>query len=173
MWTVTIDQMAGAWCRRQAHDLTLHRWDAQHARGHAQPFHAERAADFTGELFEATLPYTLPFFGPCPNQPRAANGRRFVLPTHRRGHRQTTPIPDPDPAVATLTGTASDLLLARWRRPTATTVAGDPTAGRLATSHRRITQRFTGTGSVRTSFNRRVRAVVAGALRGWHGPGSG
>src|SRR2546423_13781629 len=37
MWSVTVEQRAGAWCRRQAHDTTVHRWDAQNAPGHADP----------------------------------------------------------------------------------------------------------------------------------------
>jgi uncharacterized protein (TIGR03083 family) len=88
MWTVTIDQKASAWCRRQAHDLTVHRWDAQNAYGLAHPIHAERAADFIDELFEAALPYILPFLGrPAPNVSLAL----------RSADGTYTPIPRPDP----------------------------------------------------------------------------
>ncbi|OLE30659.1 MAG: hypothetical protein AUG44_00745 [Actinobacteria bacterium 13_1_20CM_3_71_11] len=130
MWTVTIDQKASAWCRRQAHDLTVHRWDAQNAYGSAHPIHADRAADFIDELFEAALPYILPFLGrPVPEVSLAL---RSVDGTYRRRIDGTTGQPhlshDPTPADATLTGTPSDLLLALWRRTNATTLTGDPAA---------------------------------------------
>jgi uncharacterized protein (TIGR03083 family) len=130
MWTVTIDQKAGAWCRRQAHDLTVHRWDAQHAYGHAQPIPAERATDFIDELFEAALPYLLPFLGR--STPDASLALRSADGTFRRRIDATTGQPhlshDQTPADATLTGTPSDLLLALWRRTNAATLTGDPVA---------------------------------------------
>jgi uncharacterized protein (TIGR03083 family) len=130
MWTVTIDQKAGAWCRRQAHDLTVHRWDAQHARGHAQPVRTERATDFIDELFEATLPYTLSFLGR--QVPEASLALQSVDGMYYRRLDGATGQPrlshDAGPADAILTGTPSDLLLALWRRANATTLAGDPTA---------------------------------------------
>ncbi|MBO3751423.1 maleylpyruvate isomerase family mycothiol-dependent enzyme [Streptosporangiaceae bacterium NEAU-GS5] len=130
MWTVTIDQKAGAWCRRQAHDLTVHRWDAQHARGHAEPVPAERATDFIDELFETTLPYTLPFLGRT--APEAGIALQSADQTYYRRLDGTTGRShlsrDPGPVDAVLTGTPSDLLLALWRRANAATLTGDPTA---------------------------------------------
>lgn len=86
MWTVTTNQNAGAWCRRQAHDLTIHRWDAQNARGHAQPIPAERATDFIDELFGEALPDILPFLGrPVPQHSlalRSADGTYFDYCLH-------------------------------------------------------------------------------------------
>jgi uncharacterized protein (TIGR03083 family) len=130
MWTVTTDQKAGAWCRRQAHDLTVHRWDAQHARGRARPVHPVRATDFVDELFEVALPYLLPFLGrPVPGHSlalRSADGgylRRIDAATGQPPVSQ-----DQTPADATLTGTPSDLLLALWRRDSAATLTGDPAA---------------------------------------------
>jgi uncharacterized protein (TIGR03083 family) len=130
MWTVTIDQRASGWCRRQAHDLTVHRWDAQNARGSADPVRAERAADFIDELFEAALPYILPFLGrPVP---KVSLALRSADGTYRRRIDGTTGSlrlsHDPAPADATLTGAPSDLLLALWRRTSAATLAGDPAA---------------------------------------------
>jgi uncharacterized protein (TIGR03083 family) len=129
MWTVTTDQTAGAWCRRQAHDLTIHRWDAQHARGHAQPIRPERATDFIDELFEMALPYILPFLNrPVPARSlalRSADGtyhRRIDAPAGRLHLSR-----EQAPSDATLTGTPSDLLLTLWRR-TATALTGDPGA---------------------------------------------
>jgi uncharacterized protein (TIGR03083 family) len=130
MWTVTVGQKASDWCRRQAHDLTVHRWDAQHAGGHAQPVHTERATDFIDELFEATLPYTLPFLGR--SVPQASLALRSADGSYYRRLDGATGQPrlsrDPNPAGATLTGTPSDLLLALWRRSNAVTLTGDPTA---------------------------------------------
>ena len=130
MWTVTTDQRAGAWCRRQAHDLTIHRWDAQHARGHAQPIHPERATDFIDELFGAALPYLLPFLGR--RVPAHSLALRSADGTYHRRIDAATGQPhlshDQAPADATLTGAPSDLLLTLWRRHTATTLTGDPAA---------------------------------------------
>lgn len=130
MWTVTINQTAGAWPRRQAHDLTLHRWDAQHTRGHAQPIQAEHAIDFVDELFTAALPYILPFLGR--EAPETSLALRSPDGTYSRRVDGSTGRPqlshDPTPADATLTGTPSDLLLALWRRDNAATLTGDPTA---------------------------------------------
>jgi uncharacterized protein (TIGR03083 family) len=130
MWTVTVGQRAGDWCRRQAHDLTVHRWDAQNAYGGAEPIDAERAADFMDELFEAALPYILPFLGrPVPERSLAL---RSTDATYRRrvdgsaGRVDLTH--DPRTADATLVGTHSDLLLTLWRRTNHATLSGDATA---------------------------------------------
>jgi len=44
------------WMRRQAHELALHRWDAQDATGDAAPLHAELSADGLDELLSMFLP---------------------------------------------------------------------------------------------------------------------
>ncbi|MEV6491016.1 maleylpyruvate isomerase family mycothiol-dependent enzyme [Actinoplanes sp. NPDC051633] len=130
MWTVTVDQRAGAWCRRQAHDLTVHRWDAQHALGRAQPVDPERAIDFIDELFEATLPFTLPFLGR--RVPPQSLGLRSADDAYYRRVEGNAGRPhlsrDPGQADATLTGTPSDLLLTLWRRTGTATLAGNPAA---------------------------------------------
>ncbi len=129
MWTVTVDQRAGDWCRRQAHDLAVHRWDAQHAIGQAQPVDPERAVDFIDELFEATLPYTLPFLGRA--VPKASLALQSADGTYYRRLDGTSERPrlsrTPRPADATLTGNPSELLLTLWRRTT-TTLSGNRTA---------------------------------------------
>jgi uncharacterized protein (TIGR03083 family) len=130
MWTVTLDQKAGAWFRRQAHDLTIHRWDAQNAYGLAQPIPDDRATDFIDELFQTALPYILPFVGrPVPD---ATLALRSADGSFRRRIDVTTGAPfvsdDPAPAGATLTGPPGDLLLALWRRTNEATLTGDPDA---------------------------------------------
>jgi uncharacterized protein (TIGR03083 family) len=134
MWTVTVDQRAGAWARRQAHDLTVHRWDAQHALGSvpgaAEPIEAVRAADFLDELFIVALPYILPFLGrPVPGCSLALRSADGAF--HRRvdgaGGRITLSAA-PGPTDATLTGTPSELLLTLWRRAAAAELTGDQAA---------------------------------------------
>jgi uncharacterized protein (TIGR03083 family) len=128
MWTVTVEQRAGSWCRRQTHDLAIHRWDAQDARGHATPVAVERAVDFIDELFESVLPYTLPFLG------RTVPGASLHLQSTDGRYRRCADGADgrirlsrrPRSADAVLTGTPSDLLLALWRRPSRATLTGDP-----------------------------------------------
>jgi uncharacterized protein (TIGR03083 family) len=44
------------WLRRQAHELALHRWDAEQALGAPQPLDGELAADGIDELLAAFLP---------------------------------------------------------------------------------------------------------------------
>lgn len=133
MWTVTVDQRAGAWCRRQAHELTVHRWDVQNARGRPRPVAAERAADFIDELFAMAPPSLLPFLGrPIPDVSlalRSAYGtysRRVGESASRRAGGRIHLSHDGRPAEAVLTGTPSDLLLALWRRPNGATLTGDP-----------------------------------------------
>jgi uncharacterized protein (TIGR03083 family) len=130
MWTVTIEQRAGAWCRRQAHDTTVHRWDAQEACGHPDPIDAERAADFIEELFEVALPYLLAFVGR--SAPEASLALRSADGTYSRHVDGSGGRPRLSggrlPADAVLTGTPSDLLLALWRRTNDAVLTGDPAA---------------------------------------------
>jgi uncharacterized protein (TIGR03083 family) len=44
------------WLRRQAHELALHRWDAESATGEAQPLDAELSVDGLDELLALFLP---------------------------------------------------------------------------------------------------------------------
>ena len=129
MWTVTTDRTAASWTRRQAHDLTIHRWDAQHAIGRADPVPAERAVDFVDELFGSALPFIVPFVG------RTLPTTSLTLRTadgsyHRRvdGSTGRLRMTNDATADATLTGTPSDLLLAVWSRPNGTCLDGDPAA---------------------------------------------
>jgi uncharacterized protein (TIGR03083 family) len=49
MWTFTADQTARFWSRRQAHEVAVHRWDAELTAGDPAPIAAELAADGVDE----------------------------------------------------------------------------------------------------------------------------
>ena len=52
MWAFGRDQTARFWFRRQAHEVAVHRWDAQLAAGDAAPIETELAADGVDERLE-------------------------------------------------------------------------------------------------------------------------
>jgi uncharacterized protein (TIGR03083 family) len=58
IWTIAPAGMGTGrfWMRRQAHELALHRWDAQDAVGHSEPLHPELSADGIDELLSVFLP---------------------------------------------------------------------------------------------------------------------
>lgn len=56
VWTFwPPDQTAGFWVRRMTLETAIHRWDAQHARGAAQPISAELARDGIDEFLDIML----------------------------------------------------------------------------------------------------------------------
>jgi uncharacterized protein (TIGR03083 family) len=52
VWTWTPDRRVGFWSRRMAHELAIHRWDAQTAIGETQPIERELAVDGIQETFD-------------------------------------------------------------------------------------------------------------------------
>ena len=56
VWSWTGDNTAHFWFRRQAHEVAVHRWDAERAGGDAQPIETALAADGVDESL-AMLPY--------------------------------------------------------------------------------------------------------------------
>lgn len=54
-----IERVAGVWARRQAHELAVHRWDAERATGEPAPIDPELASDGIDEFFEVTHPRTM------------------------------------------------------------------------------------------------------------------
>jgi uncharacterized protein (TIGR03083 family) len=124
---------AGVWPRRQLHELVVHRWDAQHAIGDADPIDAVIASDGIDEYFSMMLPRRLIRDGG--EAPRSSlhvhctdtagewlvtsDGRELEL---RREHAKGD---------AALRGPAEALLLALWgrgHRPPAIDVVGDTAA---------------------------------------------
>jgi uncharacterized protein (TIGR03083 family) len=127
-WSWTDDRTVHFWARRQAHELAIHRWDAQCALGHTEPIEREQAVDSIQELFDIR-----PFRpdGVPPGQgetihlhctdgegewlARFESDRAVVTHEHAK-------------ADAAARGTASDLLLLMWGRipPEQVEVFGDP-----------------------------------------------
>ena len=54
-----VTKVTGVWARRQAHETSIHRWDAQHAVGTADPIDAAFASDGIDEYFNVALPRTV------------------------------------------------------------------------------------------------------------------
>jgi uncharacterized protein (TIGR03083 family) len=54
-----FEQVAGVWSRRQAHEISVHRWDAEHAVGTTTPIDPELASDGVDEHLELMLPRLL------------------------------------------------------------------------------------------------------------------
>ena len=128
---------AGFWHRRMAHETAVHRWDAQMARGLAEPVEAKLAADGVSEVLDTWLP-----------------GGRRRGPTDRAGVVQLTAVDagqewsvrlrgeglalldtrtlldsDSHGTRTMAVGNASDLVLSLWGRVRfdVLQVAGDPT----------------------------------------------
>jgi len=116
-WSVTKPRTARFWPRRMAQETSVHRVDAQQAAGSAGAIDARLAADGVDEFFEVFLPLDAEAFT---GRGEAVRVRTTDEPTEWT----VTAGPDgatadrrsqPD-AAATLSGRASDVLLALWRR---------------------------------------------------------
>src|SRR4051812_33898010 len=103
-WTWGPEQNAGFVQRFQVQEAALHRWDAQQATGTPDPIATDGAADSLVQL-EAIMPIAAP---------DATSGFTLVA-TDAPVDVTLRPTPDA-PVVGALRGTASDLLLAYWRR---------------------------------------------------------
>jgi uncharacterized protein (TIGR03083 family) len=113
------------WARRQAHETTIHRVDAELASGPVNPVTPEFAADGLDELL----------FGFCsPARMRRSQAerslalvatdcdRRWLVQADQAGMSVTAA---PDPAQYELQGPAADLYLILWNRPAGTGVTAD------------------------------------------------
>jgi uncharacterized protein (TIGR03083 family) len=125
-WTVTIDHRAGAWAGRQAGETAVHRWDADHAVGRAEPI--ARAEAYLEEWLGEAVPNILPFLGIAAPAGRLGleltdSGRRLSLAA--AGDTSELRRDDDTATDVTMRGTASDVLLALGGRPSAAIVKGD------------------------------------------------
>jgi uncharacterized protein (TIGR03083 family) len=121
VWS-TSAPVAGFWVRRVLHELAVHRWDAATlVAGTPEPIPAPVAVDGIAEFFDEFVATALAR-GLVPPATRT-----LALEITDLDRRLAYPLPDPGP-VTTIRGTASDLLLALWRRhdPLSLHVDGDP-----------------------------------------------
>ena len=103
-------QTAAFWQRRAVHELAVHRWDADTiGGGEPEPVDPEVADDGVAEFFDVFVATGIAFGLVPPAQ------ATLVLEATDTGTRREQHLPDPGP-VTTVRGTASDLLLALWRR---------------------------------------------------------
>jgi uncharacterized protein (TIGR03083 family) len=104
-----VPEIAASWQRRAVHELAVHRWDAETIGGDPAPVPPDVAEDGIAEFFEVFVATGIAA-GLVP-----AAQVTLVLEATDTGTRRVQHLPDPGP-VTTLRGTASDLLLALWRR---------------------------------------------------------
>jgi uncharacterized protein (TIGR03083 family) len=115
------------WARRQAHEASVHRFDAENATGEATGFDPTFAADGIGELLYgfSTRDVALPIAGDRTMHVHAEDtGTDWRLTIGPGGISE---VPGAPPADLALTGTASDLYLVLWNREadSAVSVTGD------------------------------------------------
>lgn len=124
----TDDQTAHFIARRSAHELSVHRFDAQLAGGRPRPIEAELAADAIEEMFVMLNYLRLGDGAPTRQtlQIRTTEQDKTWLIVLGAGLVQVRR--KPGPAELTVTGSASDLELLLYGRPTATEpeLTGDP-----------------------------------------------
>ncbi|MFL6110328.1 MAG: maleylpyruvate isomerase family mycothiol-dependent enzyme [Catenulispora sp.] len=122
-WTFSslTPRTVGFWQRRRAHETRMHRWDAEHALGDAEPFDPELAADGVSEIFE--------LFAPRMIQRGIAVEPEVALAVSATDVGRSWTYGPGEP-VAEISGSASDLLLRLWNR----LGADSPAAERLTWS---------------------------------------
>jgi len=119
VWTWSADQSVGFWQRMQAIEAAVHRWDAQHATGTAEPVEAALAADAIAQTFEVMAPMRR-----AVAKAPAGQGERFVFQrsdgpgtwtVHFDGDAVLLGMPEENYDIQ-ISGTASDLALFLWQR---------------------------------------------------------
>jgi uncharacterized protein (TIGR03083 family) len=107
------------WARRQAHETTMHRWDAEAANGHLTPIDAAFATDGIDELFAT---FTRSRGGQALDAPvlvttTDTDTTWLVSPAEKPGRVEVHSAPETDSeAAAALSGPAEQVLLALWKR---------------------------------------------------------
>jgi uncharacterized protein (TIGR03083 family) len=117
VWTwFPPDQTVGFWQRRMAQETAVHRWDAEHAAAETHPIEPALAADGIAEFFDTLMVVQ--------DEPPKGNGEtvhvhatdepaEWVITLDPSGARAE---PKHAKGDAGIRGSASDLLLALWRR---------------------------------------------------------
>jgi uncharacterized protein (TIGR03083 family) len=115
-------KVAAFWPRREAHEIAVHRWDAQVAVGLPEPVETELAADGVAEVLDSLLPMQ------PPREPVGDGVIQLVATDSEDGWiirvRGTaislldtaTLVPEEHQLRTQASGSASDLLLALWGR---------------------------------------------------------
>lgn len=106
-WTFAPPRTVGFWRRRRCLETAVHRWDAEHALGRAGEIDPRLCADGVAEVIEMFLPRQIRLGRTA--APEAAV--RFET-TDVAG----TWVLGPGEPVATISGTAQELMLALWKR---------------------------------------------------------
>ncbi|MET7489694.1 maleylpyruvate isomerase family mycothiol-dependent enzyme [Streptomyces sp. NPDC005538] len=108
-WTFHPPHTVGFWQRRRCQETLIHRWDAEHALGVPRPIDPELAGDGVAEVFDTMAPRQIAAGRARPPE------RALRLEATDTGASWTF---GPGEPVATLAGSAEDLLLGLWgRRP--------------------------------------------------------
>jgi uncharacterized protein (TIGR03083 family) len=112
-WTIAPPPTVGFWQRRRCLETLIHRWDAERAVGGGGEMDAELSDDGIAEVIDTMAP-------------RQVRLGRASAPAHAIGLNATDTgsrrVLGPGDPVATVSGTAADLLLLLWGRR----AAGDP-----------------------------------------------
>ncbi|HEX4699115.1 MAG TPA: maleylpyruvate isomerase family mycothiol-dependent enzyme [Actinomycetes bacterium] len=106
-WTIWPPRTVGFWRHRRAQESMVHRWDAEHTLGRAEPLDPQLAADGVAEVVDVMLPRQVKLGRAMP--PDAG----VLLTATDAGMSWTLGPGDP---VGQVSGRAEDLLLALWRR---------------------------------------------------------
>jgi len=117
VWSWTDDGTAAFWARRQAHELAVHRYDAQLAAGFSEPIDRELAVDGIQEVFDI-LPFrtsgrTGPGHGETIHLHCTDGEGEWLIRHNPDGVEVTREHAKGDVAAR---GSASDLLLMLWGR---------------------------------------------------------
>jgi len=112
-WTIAPPPTVGFWQRRRCLETLVHRWDAEHALGRSSRLDPALADDGVAEVIDTMTP-------------RQVRLGRLSAPPHAvrlaAADTQSSWTFGPGDPVATIRGTAADLLLLLWGR----LAAGDP-----------------------------------------------
>lgn len=121
IWTWSADKTAGFVIRRLAHETAVHRWDAEHAAGRSNDIEAELASDGIDEFLTH-------FLGDARAEAEPVGGSVHIHCQDVAGEWTLRPVDTDAPGTGfdvtrehakgdcAIRGSASDILLALWRR---------------------------------------------------------
>lgn len=130
-WTHQRDnRRSGYWFRRQAHEISMHRADAELAISTATEYPTALAADGIGEVLDIWLPRLAKYRGPqpltAPLSLRATDtAERWLLTPHEDGPPTPAGPHATGDSAAEVSGSVSNLLFHLWKRPSTVDIIGD------------------------------------------------